>query len=80
MESICFTLEVCSGDDICLSVSYPLKELSALRPLYTFREMHFTTYFVHAIVYVFPPSLIKVRNTIKRLIYYPYYTLIEVDL
>ena len=35
-------LEVCSGDVICLSVSYPLKELSALRPLYTFREMHFT--------------------------------------
>ena len=36
-------LEVCSGDVICLSVSYPLKELSALHPLYTFREMHFTT-------------------------------------
>ena len=36
-------LEVCSGDVICLSVSYPLKEPSALRPLYTFREMHSMT-------------------------------------
>ena len=35
-------LEVCSGDVICLSVSYPLKELSELCPLYMFREMHFT--------------------------------------
>ena len=34
-------LEVYSGDVVCLSASYPLKELSALRRLYTNHEMYF---------------------------------------
>ena len=29
-------------DGVCLPISYPLKELSASRPLYTVCEMHFT--------------------------------------
>ena len=28
-------------DVVCLPISYPVKELSVLRPLYTFCEMHF---------------------------------------
>ena len=48
-------LEAYSGDVVCLSASYPLKELPALRPLYINREMFFVMHLRHEHAGSFPP-------------------------
>ena len=48
-------LEAYSGGVVCLSASYPLKELPALRPLYINHEMFFVTHLRHEHADGFPP-------------------------